>query len=241
MRKLLIITIALLISQLVVEAQGTYYGLKGGLSIGSQKWNSFERDLLFRYHGALCVESTYEDANYGLYGQIGYHIRGSAIRIHSFTTNQGIVFNPPVQEFLFRNISLGIGVKQKFENSSSFVPYYLLGLRAEYTIGTNFNDFDDINLLSFYPNDIYLNKFNYGLTFGGGFDLAHSEFVKSFIEITFHPDVSKQYDQFETIHNVLNPRNPDGPRINLNPQSIRNFSIEVSAGIKFLQKIEYYD
>ena len=41
-------------------AQGFAFGAKGGLTVGIQQWESFQRDPLLRYHGDLFVESLTE-------------------------------------------------------------------------------------------------------------------------------------------------------------------------------------
>jgi len=67
-----------------ISAQGQIFGLKGGLSAGTQKWNSFERDPLYATHFAVSMESAELDRKSALYGQIGYHTKGSAIRFQRF-------------------------------------------------------------------------------------------------------------------------------------------------------------
>ena len=81
MKTLYTIFFCLLFSFIGNAQQGSFaWGVKGGLVVGLQQWNSFQRDPLFSYQGDIYIES-YDgpDAN-ALFAQAGYHIRGSAIR-----------------------------------------------------------------------------------------------------------------------------------------------------------------
>ncbi len=224
-------------------AQGAFFGVKGGLSAGSQKWNNFSRSFLYRGHIAATVESNSETSNRDFYAQLGYHQRGSTLRSGGIFTRNGVRFRPPNQEFIFNNISLGFGVKQKLYGQSVIVPFYSLGLRAEYTIGTNIGDFDQ-NQPQFYSTyffETFVQKFVYGVSAGGGIEYPFSEFVEGILEISVHPDIGPQYDQLFPIENVANPRNPGGPPITLPARQVRNFTLEISVGIRFLRKVVYIE
>ena len=60
-----------------------------------------------------------------------------------------------------------------------------------------------------------------------------------FAEVSINPDASRQYHQ-ETELTVINPNptpfNPSSS-ITLQPQEVRNISIELKVGIKFMQNI----
>ena len=98
-----------------MNAQSTAYVFQFGPTIGLQKWdNSFEREPLFKYHGALSIESVdNEDDKNSLFMQIGYHIKGSANRFRYFNINSGAPSGSFTEEFRFNNLSLVLGAKQK--------------------------------------------------------------------------------------------------------------------------------
>ena len=85
----------------------------------------------------------------------------------------------------------------------------------------------------------YVRKFNYGVTFGGGFEMEMSELSNVFVEASIQPDYSFQYEHFG-IDNIRNPWVPN-ERIDLPPTQVSNLSIELKVGVKFLRKIEYID
>ena len=77
------------------------------------------------------------------------------------------------------------------------------------------------------------------MTAGGGFELPMSELANVFLEFALMPDLSFQYEQLP-IYNIRSPWPPYN-RINLGLTQVRNLSIEVKAGVKFLRKVEYID
>ncbi len=225
------VLILLMSSVSIVSAQSFYFGPKGGFAINTQQWNNFDRDPLFSLHGDVFIESYAENATSSLFAQVGFHTRGSSIR--AFGINTGNAFT---NSFKFRNLMLMMGAKQILNREKKFRPYYLFGLRAEYTVSTNLTEFERFQS-AFYPFDFYVNKFLYGLTIGGGFEYDMGELYGGFIEFNIHPDVALQYDQ-PAIPNVINPF--DGRTVTLGERSIRNLSLEVTVGIRFLRKVEYY-
>ena len=242
--KLYSILLGLILFTIGINAQetgGYYFGVKGGLSIGFQKWNSFERDPLFRYHGIIFTESATEE-NVGLFAQAGYHLKGSAIRTPSITNSFG-TFNGFTTPFEFQNLSISVGAKQKFDigvSDNKF--YYIIGIRGDYTIGTNLRP-DGISenhpFFFSYPFDDFVNEINYGLIGGGGIEFPLSEFVGALIELTVNPDFSKQYNQPE-IRNVINPISGNNS-ITIPERNIVNTTFELTLGFKFLRKVEYID
>ncbi len=237
-------------SPVFLSAQSYAFGVKGGATIGIQNWeNSFQRSALFRYHGVAFIESAPEDDQFALFAQAGYHIKGSAIRTFgsTFVDQNGNTrrFNGLNQTFEFRNASLSVGAKQKFDagfGDSKF--YYLLGIRADYTINTNFDQLDlEANPLyaTIYPIEGFVNKFNYGAIVGGGIEIPFGELTGAILEFSVNPDFSKQYNQPQ-INNVINP-NPDASQrtITIPERSITNVTFEISLGFRFLNLIEYID
>jgi hypothetical protein len=203
-----------------------YYGVKGGLGLNMQRWNSFERDILFTPLVDLYVES-HDDPINKLYASLGFHTRGSAIRGFGFQS-----FN----SYRFNNIALEAGFKQMLSVSKKYNPYYMLAGRLEYTVSTNLDggglQFSLLNLV----DDNFVNRFNYGLTIGGGFEFQWDNTKVIFVEASINPDASRQYDQPSTAV-ITNPNpSPFNPNqtITILPQEVRNVSLELKVGIKFL-------
>jgi hypothetical protein len=111
--------------------QGTIYGFKGGLTVGTQRWSGVNRRPLMKYHFAGMIESWDEENLNAIFGQLGYHMKGSAIRFNRrINQNTGQVLPGRTDEFRFHNISLLLGAKQKFEIFDDYRLYYLVGVRA---------------------------------------------------------------------------------------------------------------
>lgn len=211
--------------------QGYYFGPRGGAVLGFQNGNDAARQPLISYHGDIFIESLDPQKKGSLFGMIGYHSRGSAIRGTLFNTG-----NAFTTKFLFKNISLCVGAKRKIGDSDGLQPYYMVGLRVEYTYDTNLNDNTNSVQSIYFPIHELTNKLNYGLTAGGGFELPLSEFVIPYIEFTLNPDLSFQY-RSDAIPNVTHPYT--GNLVTIPEREIRNLSIEISIGFKFLRKVIY--
>lgn len=206
-----------------------------------QNWNGVDRRPAYLYHFAAFIES-YEDSltTSSLYAQIGYHKRGSAERTRFITTANNI-FDQRLA-YHFNNISLNVGGKRIINPYKKLKPYYLIGVRLDYTVSTNLDDFTSGGLSAFggyFPVDVFVNKFNYGFTVGGGFQQKLTDHLGAAIEFNIHPDLSKQYNQ-PRIPNVSNPFNP-GNTIELPMQEVRNISLEISFILRLLRKVEYID
>lgn len=232
-------------------AQSYAFGLKGGLTVGTQKWdNSFEREPLFRQHAIAFIESAEEEEPFALFAQAGYHTKGSAIRTFRgvFTQVDGSQVEVPATStpFLFNNVSVTLGAKQKFDFSGEKKLYYLFGIRGDYTVSTKLrpdNLSANASLLygNLYPFDEFVNRFNYGATVGGGIELPFADLAGLILEFTVNPDFSYQYNQPE-IRNVINP-NPFGGtnRIDIPERQIVNLTFELSLGFRFINKVVYID
>lgn len=242
MKKLLSLAYCLLLISTSLLAQSYAFGVKGGLTTGFQKWNNFQRDPLYAYHGVAFIESAPEDNAFAVFLQAGYHIKGSAIRNQNFISPiNGDIFRPPTQKFEFRNISLTLGGKQKYDFGVNNKMYYLIGIRGEYTINTNFDQYASINQAFntlFYPDDSFVRKWNYGATVGGGFEFPISDYISTIIELTVSPDFSRQYWQ-QPIPSVYDPIS--GQNRTLRETEVRNTVFEISVGFRFLHEIEYID
>jgi len=219
-------------------SQSFWFGAKGGAAMNFQSWGngsfsgSVNRDPLFSLNGDIFIES-YDEYNKGtLYAQVGYHTRGSSFRFFSFnntfTEQQG---------FKFRNIVLELGAKKSLNLDKELDPYFILGIRGEYTIGTNLDDYINFGSL-YYPINEFVRKFNYGVTAGGGFEMKMSELSNVFVEFLLQPDLSFQYEQ-QPIFNVIDPWTSQP--VNLGLRQVRKLSIELKVGLKILKKVEYID
>ena len=247
MKKYLLTLIAILCLFTAAQSQSYYFGFKGGLTISTQKWGqSYSRSPLWRYHAIAFIESAPEDNAFGLFAQFGYHVKGSQIRTNATTIFVGgIPRNIPARStpFLFNNLSLTLGAKQKFDVGGGHTKmYYLFGIRGDYTLSTQLRpegiDENNICHIAIYPLDRYVKDFVFGMTAGGGFEFPFSEYVGGLIEFTVNPDFTPQYDS-PPIPNDLctSPGNPSTIR----EIQIRTITFEVTFGIRFLHKIEYID
>jgi hypothetical protein len=221
-----------------LKGQSFWFGAKGGAAMNFQSWGdggfggSVNRDPLFSLNGDLFIESYDEFRKGALYAQAGYHVRGSSFRFFSFNN----VFSEQ-QGFQFRNIVAEVGAKKSLINSDKYNPYFILGVRGEYTISTNLDRYVEFGQL-FYPINEFVRKFNYGVTAGGGFELPVSDLSNVFVEFSLQPDLSFQYEQ-QPLFNIIDPWTSQPTNIGL--RQVRNLSIEAKVGIKFLRKVEYID
>ncbi len=228
-----------------LQGQGFAFGVKGGLTIGTQKWgNSFERDALFRYHGIAFIESLPEGNDFSIFAQAGYHVKGSSIRTNFFTLDGNN--RQLVTPFEFQNASLTLGGKQKFDvGFGDSRVYYLFGVRGDYTINTDFG-IDEQQIMDFpylaqiYPVETFVKNFTYGATVGGGIEFPLSDLVGVMLEFTVNPDFSNQYNQ-PRIENVINPNPNSNQTITIPERQIRNLTFELTAGFRFLRIVEYID
>lgn len=216
----------------ICTAQSYAFGIKGGPSLGTQKWNGFGgREPLLRYHGLLFIESHNDESNSALFLQAGHHIRGSALRTFAYF-DELLMQNIPARtsNMEFKNISLAVGAKRKHDAGFGKM-YYHFGLRGEYTYDTRMGGF-----MRIYEG--LENKFLFGALAGGGFEFPFGRFVSGIIELSVSPDFSKQIYLF--------PQNTGFTDQNGNPiilpeQSISNVSFEISVGFRFLREITFYD
>lgn len=242
MKKYLLLLLATFGFTSISNAQSYAFGFKTGLTTSFQKWNNYERDPLFSYHGVAFIESAPEDNAFAVFAQAGYHVKGSALRNRNFFNRvNGQVGRLPTTKFKFNNISLTLGGKQKYDWGANNKMYYLFGFRGDYTINTNFDQYAPINSALntlFYPDDAFVRRWNYGATIGGGFEFPVSEYVSAIIEFTVNPDFSRQYFQ-QPINNIYDPITAQNRT--LRESEVRNTTFEISVGFRFLHEVEYID
>lgn len=234
MKKLCFVLILFSFSSLDLASQSFYFGPKGGLTIGTQKWQAYSnRRPLLNIHADIFIESYSPENKGSFYTQLGYHTRGSSIRFIN-TLN----LNSFTQGYSFNNLSLILGVKSPVKGLSKSYPnyFYGVGVRAEYTLFTNLEEFLGTASANFYPLDQFVRKFMYGINISGGILFDRREFVQPFIEFSLQPDLSPQYDQYFDL-TTTNPWTGQPQIIRAN--KIRNVSFEVSFAVKFLRKVIY--
>lgn len=225
---------------------GYYFGVRGGLSLGSQDWSNIDTELNLGLHGDLFLESIPAGGNFILWGQLGYHQRGSRISRRRVITFQGNGITLPADNFQFNNIVLSVGGKQLIGYTALADLYYVLGVRGEYNLSTNLGEYDRLSAsqgIAFrnnYPINSYefINRFTYGITAGAGANFLLADAIGVFAELTAQPDLNFQYNQGQ-INNVINPSGPGNTT--LGERAIRNFTIELSVGLRFLRHYTYLD
>ena len=244
MKRFLLFSLGLFFAINFAQAQGAVYTLKGGLTLGTQSWDNQlgQRQPLLSYHIVAAIEELSEDPRFTIFAQAGYHTRGTSLKTSFFHTN-GARYdeNYAIQ---FNNLALSVGAKKRLGDLGIFTPYYMLGVRGEYTLKTNLAQFQDRNrCYPIYPYDKkeFIKKFNYGAIFGGGFEFNFTELIGGTIEFSFSPDFSRQYEQ-PAIGGILNNCNSVSSQpINIPERKITNRTFEISLGLRFLNKVEYID
>ena len=229
-----------------VDWGGYLFGFKGGLSGGNQDWTGLETEFLLGFHGAAFLESIPAQGKFSLWAQLGYHTRGSRISRRRAFTFGGNRVTLPSDDFRFQNVALAVGGKQVVAYTRIADLYYTLGLRIEYNLSTNLGEYDQlvetqgIAFRQNYPFDSpdFINSVVYGATVGGGASIPISDAIGGFIEISAHPDFNFQYNQ-PPIPNVIDPFGA-GTRT-IGERAIRNFTLELSIGLRFLRSWRYID
>ena len=226
-----------------LPAQSTAYVINAGPTLGTQKWdNGGDRKVLFKYHVALTIESVNnEDDKSAGFIQFGYHVKGSADRTPFYLNNGGNgIFS---REYLFNNLSLAIGAKQKFPlGAAGRSRYFYYGaLRGDYTLSTNIDELNNqygsyTDIYS--PQVAFMNRWMFGLSIGGGLQFPLAELIGGQLTLSICPDITNQYRQ-PALTNVINPNGGvPGQTTTLSAQRIRNTALEISVGLRLLHKVE---
>jgi hypothetical protein len=235
-----------LFSTISVDAQSYIWGIKGGLTVGTQRWTSFSaRSGLFRYHGDLFIENWSEEDKFALGAQIGYHPRGSGLQFFGYSNGTSGSVRSFTQRYIFNNAVLSVYAKQKFTLNDKFKGYYAIGLRGEYTFSSNLPSVNDLakgSVYNYTPIKENIRPWNFGPLVVAGLQFNYSELVGGFLEFNVSPDLSRQYYQVP-INNVIlfDPFTGNAVPGSIPEQVIRNISLEITFGFRFLRKIEYID
>lgn len=207
------------------------FGIKSGMVAGLQRINGLNnREALFGYQGDIFIETADEEDKFSLFAQLGYHQRGSAAIFIGGYNPFGQNFPNERTKMLFHNASLVLGGKQKFDWNRGNL-YYALGLRGEYT-------FDwDLGYLNHITNqEQFVRSFLYGVYFGAGVEWPFSEYTSGILELSIHPDLSRQMFLPQQLGVDRN-----GQNFTISEQNIFNVSVELSVGLRFLHVVEVID
>lgn len=211
-------------------SQSYYFGPAIGPAVNFQRWEEFDNDPMISFNADIFVESVAEETKSAFFAMLGYRTRGSST-IYNNSFN-GININS--YKYKFNNAVLELGAK-RYLNENTSRPYYMVGVRGEYNVKTNLKDYDKY-LSPFFPNDIYVNKFIYGFSFGGGYEMQLSEYINGFLQISVSPDINNQYYQ-PPLQNV--PAPGGFGTITIQERRVKNTSVEIKFGMKFLRKVIY--
>ena len=216
-------------------SQSFVFGPKLGPTLAFQRWQNIpDRGALLTYQGSVFLESYSEDSPSSLYVEAGYKRRGSTER-RFFNASAANAFSAR-QSYIFNNVNLIAGAKRIIKMDREAKPYYILGIRAEYTVSTNLEQFEQF--APWAPAEVFVNRFNYGVSVGGGFQFNLAELVGAAIEFSIHPDISVQFDQ-PPLDNIINPFSNSVNRLSLPQQQIRNISLEISAVLRLNRIVEF--
>lgn len=220
-------------------SQSYYFGIKGGPTLGIQQWDGSQRNPLLRYHGTLFIETMSDVGEIGLFAQAGYHQKGSSLQAFNAINFSGNPIRLSGQAFVFENIDLVLGVKQRVDYSflGSRNAYYSFGIRGDYTVRNNLDQYSSFGSL-YWPFPEFVRQWMVGASVSGGLEFDVSSHIGGVFELSLHPDFTNQYEQPP----IPNVRNPWTGAINtLNARTIKNVAIEISVGFRFLREIEYID
>ncbi len=212
-------------------SQGMAFGVKGGATLGLQKWNNFDRSILPRYNAAIFLESLPAEKRFSVFGQLGYHVKGSRVRtfFRDINTNQVSRRNIDTE---FNNISLVLGGKSAYPIAANNTKlYYLFGIRGDYNIKYSGDVF-----LPFNKEDV--NRFTYGFTFGGGVEIPLHRLVGMTLELQISPDARPQvfYPAGKYVYYTST-----GDPIPVGETKVFNTAFEITLGFRFLRVVEYVE
>lgn len=211
-----------------LKAQDNAYGLIGGLTLGMQRWNGYERDVLLTWNGRAFYESILND-KLSIVGELGLHNRGSGVLSqYRVQGSQDLITNYSKMEM--SNLSFLAAAKQVYGLRENVEAYGKLGLRMEYTVADTFEIFEQYSEA--------IQPFNYGVTFGGGFHFGPKDGPLQFVlDLQLSLDFSQQiYAPPAQIWNRYTQQFQQ-----FSEQKVNNLSFEISLGIRFVNKYYYED
>jgi len=225
--------------------KGYIWGLKGGPTLMRQAGHYRTRGTAYGYHLALYYESYDSRSPSQIYAQLGYHQRGSSLTRFYFGSlkniaNKAFQFDNP--KFIYHNASLQIGIKNSRQLHDQLSGYVGIGLRGEYTFNTNLDAYAKVNEeygFPVYPDPALLRPFLYGFSLLLGTTLWKFDPLQyeAFAELGIHQDISPQYYQPPLRGRFVDPYT--GQAQTLNEIKMRNFSIELSVGVRIYRLFIY--
>lgn len=220
MTRILTVIVLFCLSQ-SLSGQNTLVGVKGVFTANQQRWNSYDRDMYFAPGLDVYIESYEEEESYRLYAQLGYHSRGSSLRGFDYRV---------YSKHKFENAVLELGAKQTFHKADRWLGYYLIGVRGEFTFATNLENNANNSIYSL-VDPAFVQRWNYGVSVGGGLEFLKDEERAYVLEFTINPDLSRQYFQPYAIETCCNSI---GQPITLRRQEVKNLSIELKLGYRWM-------
>lgn len=216
------------------NAQQMGFGAKGGLTIGIQRelqpMVSYHADLFFESLSKWQGDNIGKQSRIGWAAQLGYHRKGA-----SYTNGRtfgGQQANQSIED-VFHNLSLAFLLKGNFQ-WGKLLPYYAAGVRGDFTLGYDL----------FYqnqPNFVLpqVNRVTFGFWLGGGLEWEPPKSPFGILlEINVSPDLTPQ--MIKTQRLVFNSSTGLYTAQFINPpERIINIALEVSAGFKFIDRIEW--
>lgn len=224
---MILINMLLLVAQQSI-GQSKVFGVMGGMTLSGQTQSNYTDNVLVTGHIAGYLESLSESNTSAVFGRLGFYNRGSAAYIPPYIIN-GERISGRDDKFRYGNLSLQLGVKKKFQSSTSDLNklYVAVGTRFEYNLKNHFppnhTNYEDIT-----------QKFVFGMSVYGGYELMWSRLVGMFFELSVHPDVTEQ---------VIVPAQPaiSNPNIVWPERHIRNYTVEFTMGFRFVREVIYVD
>lgn len=223
----IILCVLFLCFEFGVQAQTRSFGLKGGFTAANQKVNNSNRKLLASYHAAAIGDfsGSWNTRNstpskLGIRTQLGYHRKGAAW--------SGINANGYQPKEIYHNVGLSLLLKGSYDKVQ-YQPYYMAGLRGEYTTKAE--------LLT--QNNAFVNSFTYGAVLGGGIEWTQKKSALSyFFEFSINPDLSTQLFIPEGTQRQYINASGQVVSTTANAEKVVNFTLEISVGILFNKTAE---
>ena len=225
--------------------QGYVWGVKGGPSYLTQKGHYRTGGSAYGWHGDLFYDSYSSESSNSVYFQLGYHQRGAGLsryylgNLHNIQLPRLRLDNP---RFLYHNVALEAGVKKRYKVTEALKAYFGIGLRGEYTLKTDLQKYAAINeeyKAPIYPAENFVRHYQYGITMSVGAEFPLAEgLYEGFGELRLCQDLSTQY--YQPPIPGAGYRDPyTGEQRDLNEISARNFTIELSFGLRIFRVYEY--